>query len=386
MKKIIAILLLISVSLSLAACDLGVDAFLDEDTEERTMTAEEFEQLLTTLPLIVSSTEYVKKDISLENPTEEMLRVILQNNSEYDIKNAVVSFTAWDANDLPVKIKSAEDYTAGAYVRQVSFADINLLPGAAYGEQGGYEIDEECYIASFKAVVLSFETFDGKVWKNPYYDEWCDLYEGTKITESMSVLVKVENEDSINIDSFTTTGNGEGYDTVTPNDTQGSAVTPPADGSDGFTVLNFGDSISLDFVEMTVNGASYSDELYPTDLNGEYLYLQDVENEKFFYLSGTLKNIGTGEYSAGEAKAEITFDGEHKYEAQVIVDQGQSFTGTNIKLLYSVKIYICASVPDEMIDTYETCSIRFAFDDNFKSQSGYGLEDFPHKYEVNVEK
>lgn len=207
MKKIIAILLLFAVSLSFWACDLDldVDAFAEEGAEEQTMTAEEFEQLLLTLPLTVSSSKYVKKDISVENPTEEMLRVILKNNSEYEIKSAVISFVAWDANSLPVKIKSTDDKTDGAYVRQVSFNDINVLPEESYGETDGYEIDETIGIASFKAVVLSFETFDGKVWKNPYYDEWCDLYEGTKITESMSVKVKLETDESINTDYLTTT-------------------------------------------------------------------------------------------------------------------------------------------------------------------------------------
>ena len=209
MKKIIAILLLFAVSFSFASCDLDVDAFAEEGAEEQTMTAEEFEQLLLTLPLAVSSSEYVKKNISVEKPTEEMLRVILQNKSEYEIKSAVISFVAWDANGLPVKIKSADDQTNGAYVRQVNFADINLLPESTYGGRDGYKIDEECYIASFKAVVLSFETFDGKVWKNPYYDEWCTLYEGTKITESMSVKVKLETDESINDDYLTTKESSE---------------------------------------------------------------------------------------------------------------------------------------------------------------------------------
>jgi len=204
MKKIFAILLLFAVSFSFTACDLDVDTFAEEGAEEQTMTAEEFEQILLTLPLAVSSSEYVKKNISVENPTEEMLRVILQNNSEYEIKSAVISFVAWDANGLPVKIKGAEDQTDGAYVRQVNFADINLLPEATYGDSDGYEVDEECYIASFKAIVLSFETFDGKVWKNPYYDEWCDLYEGTKITESMSVTVKIEESAISEISDITT--------------------------------------------------------------------------------------------------------------------------------------------------------------------------------------
>lgn len=205
MKRIFSVITVLMLCLSFASCSVDVSSFIEDDSIiPQTMDRDAFSLLLSELPLAVVSTEYVKKDIQVDSATPEMLRVVLKNNSEYDIKNAVISFVAWDANKLPVKIKSAEDYTDGAYVRQVSFDDINLVPGATFGEDYGYKIDENCHIASFEAIVLSFETFENQVWKNPYYDEWCDLYEGTKITESMSVTVKIEESAISEISDITT--------------------------------------------------------------------------------------------------------------------------------------------------------------------------------------
>ena len=40
---------------------------------------------------------------------------------------------------------------------------------------------EKCNIATFKAIVVSYETFEGKTWNNPYYEDFCSLYEGKKL-------------------------------------------------------------------------------------------------------------------------------------------------------------------------------------------------------------
>ncbi|MGN1478941.1 MAG: DUF5780 domain-containing protein [Acutalibacteraceae bacterium] len=30
-------------------------------------------------------------------------------------------------------------------------------------------------------MVVSYESFDGETWENPYYEQWRELYEGQKI-------------------------------------------------------------------------------------------------------------------------------------------------------------------------------------------------------------
>ena len=121
-----------------------------------------------------------------------MLQAVIKNNTKSDIKNAVVSFVAWDSNNLPVKIKADIDFTNGAYIRSVNYSDINLVPDQTYGESKGFSIDSSCNIEKFEAIVVSFETFESKKWSNPYYDEWKKLFEGVKYSDYMNVSVKIE--------------------------------------------------------------------------------------------------------------------------------------------------------------------------------------------------
>ena len=143
----------------------------DKNVNEKvvqTMGIDEFEKLLAEQPLYVSSTEYFVQSQGPKILFPDMLQAIITSNSTEDIKDAVVAFVAWDNNNLPVKIQNQFDFGGGSYVKQVNYKDINLVNGASYGENGGYELDENSNISKFKAIVVSYETFDGNVWKNPY--------------------------------------------------------------------------------------------------------------------------------------------------------------------------------------------------------------------------
>ncbi len=153
------------------------------------LSAAEFEELLAQLPLFISSTQYVVQDEQYKSLYPDMLQAVLQNDTDADIKNAVVAFASWDKNGLPVKIKGSIDFSDGSYIKQVNYADINLVPGDSFGENSGFEISEDCAIATFAAVVVSFETFGGDTWENPYYDAWRTLYGGVKYSDSLSVEV-----------------------------------------------------------------------------------------------------------------------------------------------------------------------------------------------------
>lgn len=152
----------------------------DTDGTDATMQEEELLAQIEQQEVRVVKTKYVVQDTRFKSLYPDMLQAILQNDSSYDIKNAVVAFVAWDKNNLPVKIKGSWDYSDGAYIQQVAYNDINLIPGETYGKSSGYEIDEDCGIETFQAIVVSYETFDGETWDNPCYDAWCALYEGAK--------------------------------------------------------------------------------------------------------------------------------------------------------------------------------------------------------------
>lgn len=165
----------------------------EEKTEEiepeaviktQTMGINEFEALVSAQKLRVIETNYKVQDEKYKSLYPDMLQAVIQNDTPYDIKNAVVAFVAWDENNLPIKIKGSIDFSEGSYITRVNYSDINLVPGADFGRDSGYEIDEDLNIATFKAIVVSYEAFTGETWENPYFDEWCKLYEGVKLTNN----------------------------------------------------------------------------------------------------------------------------------------------------------------------------------------------------------
>lgn len=145
------------------------------------MTAAELEDNLSTQPVTIIKTEYVVQDEQFKSLFPDMLQAVLKNNTEDDIKSAVVAFVAWDNNDLPVKIEGQFDIGGGSYVKEVNYADINLAAGDTFGENSGFSLGEHCQVKTFKAIAVSYETFEGETWDNPYYEDFCTLYEGKKL-------------------------------------------------------------------------------------------------------------------------------------------------------------------------------------------------------------
>lgn len=199
MKKILYLLLSMIICISLCACGekstkdttKNIETRTTENVEETTipkkkeLTVEELETQLSEQELKITSTNYIVQDERYKALYPDMMQAILQNNTEHDIKNAVVAFVAWDENNLPVKIKGNIDFSDGSYIKQCNYGDINLIPGGTFGESSGFEVDESCGIKTFKAIVVSYETFTGVKWTNPLYNDWCKLYEGVKLTPEL---------------------------------------------------------------------------------------------------------------------------------------------------------------------------------------------------------
>ena len=150
---------------------------------EKTLTLEEFDALLAEQPLAVTQTRYVVQDEQYKSLYPDMLQATLTNHTDTDIKNAVVAFVAWDENNLPVKIEGQFDFGDSSYIKKATYNDVNLAAGATAGENSGFSLSEHCGIKTFKAIVVSYETFDGDTWTNPCYDDFCTLYEEKKLSE-----------------------------------------------------------------------------------------------------------------------------------------------------------------------------------------------------------
>lgn len=199
MKKFLSLFFVIAMCISLVACGVQSIGNVTNDTETSTtensekttnnekkeLTAEELETRLNAQELKITSTNYSVQDERYKTLYPDMLQVILQNDTSYDIKNALIAFVAWDENNLPVKIKGSADFSDGSYIKQCNYTDINLVPGGTFGDSYGFGIDESCNIKTFKAIIVSYESFTGEKWDNPLYKDWCKLYEGVKLTPEL---------------------------------------------------------------------------------------------------------------------------------------------------------------------------------------------------------
>lgn len=210
MKKVVCAILALVLLLSTCACTIefeekedittkqadtttnttATDDFTEVDTTEPApetttvaMTVAELEEAIDKQEVKITSTKYVIQDDKYKALYPDMLQAIIVNKSSYDLKSAIVAFVAWDANNLPVKIAGQYDYNGGSYIKKCNYSDINLVPGKTYGSSSGLSLDENNNIDKFKAIVVSYETFDGDTWENPYYDMWVNLYAEKRYSE-----------------------------------------------------------------------------------------------------------------------------------------------------------------------------------------------------------
>ena len=150
--------------------------------------------------------------------------------------------------------------------------------------------------------------------------------------------------------------------------------------------VKIADTISLEFVEMTLESLNISDKILPEDTDSGYLYISDVENEQYFCIAGTLKNLSGASYDVENIYVEMVFDEKYTYAGQLSACAWTNdFYGSNVKPLGKVKYYLHTSIPDELIDSWATCSVTFGFKENF--DGGYYVEkaECDYLYTINLE-
>lgn len=140
---------------------------------------------------------------------------------------------------------------------------------------------------------------------------------------------------------------------------------------------------------MTIDGADYGDEVKPDNPERVYRYHSDKEGEKFIYIYGTIKNTSGNKFEFGQNMyAAMTFDDKYNYNASISADENGSFSYLYAYLdpLKSEKFYICASVPDELIEEYSQMVVNFGFKTNFEHKYGIQEKDCDYLYSITISK
>ena len=181
------------------------------------------------------------------------------------------------------------------------------------------------------------------------------------------------------------TSDPEGGNKITPQESAPSSETTEPEKD--CVEINFGEQISLDFVEITIEGASSGDEIRPDNPQSVYRYMSDNEGEKYVYLYGTIKNISGNQYEfADNMYAHMTFDDKYNYSANITADEdgGFSYIYAYLDPLKSEKFYIIASIPDELADQYAQIKVKLGFAENFDGAYNIQENECDYLYSVTV--
>ncbi len=149
--------------------------------------------------------------------------------------------------------------------------------------------------------------------------------------------------------------------------------------------IQFGQKITTDFVEFTIETAGWSFDLVPSDTSGGYSYYKGTDGEMFYYLQGTIKNTHGQQYDLDNMEIEMTFNGNYTYRGRLAAESADKsgFRGDWMNPLQETTFYLYTNVPNELADKFEVCETLIAFENVFE-RIGYGvsIEEVEHKYRI----
>ena len=174
MKKISAFLLAVLMMFSLFGCD---------KKEVKKVNFEEFNDLLSKQPVVITETELLHQtgNVADKRFYPDMLTATFQNRTKKVVTYVQIAFVAWDKDGNPVNIDSVDGDSYES--KAVQYKKLNLESGRYYGKDKGIELAPNHNVASFKAIVVSFKTKDGKKWNNPCYDAFMNAFVGKRYSE-----------------------------------------------------------------------------------------------------------------------------------------------------------------------------------------------------------
>lgn len=163
-------------------------------------------------------------------------------------------------------------------------------------------------------------------------------------------------------------------------------------------VISVGDTISLDFVEMTIEEAGIEDDIQRSITTGNVTRItgpKPEDGKQFLYIKGTIKNLDTdglpvfdfftGKFVVDGYNFEVSAN-----DCDIITAEGQMLS--TIDPLTTGSYIIYASIPDELVNSHTDTSFSFGFYDLFdnsklaesKAFSEDPIADCPYQYTMDL--
>ncbi len=195
MKKLLAMLLCISMMFTLAACGNNGGSTDSDDDNQNAATEEAYEETVTeeaeenytpselkeeiqAQDCHITKTKYVVQSEEYKALYQDLIIGKALNNTGETIKDLRIAFAAWDEDGLPIILDDDE------YVVIGKFNGVNLKDGDTLDDQGlpvDSDLAERGTIKKCKSIVVSYEDFSGNKWENPLFENWKSVYEGKEL-------------------------------------------------------------------------------------------------------------------------------------------------------------------------------------------------------------
>lgn len=171
MKKLLAVLLVLCMIFSLAACG---GAKMTEESYSELKTAIDAESVIATNARVVTDSNGAK-----------MLVADIQNNGDTTVSEIVVCFAAWNAEGAPMAIKTKRNPENEIFEFQMDVTDVSVEAGKTWSENKGlYLADDAPEIATAKVVIVSCKKGE-EVYENPNYTAWKEAHFQQTLEEYM---------------------------------------------------------------------------------------------------------------------------------------------------------------------------------------------------------
>lgn len=126
--------------------------------------------------VIVESAKILVQDSTYKYLYPDMIQVIMKNVSDKTIKDIHVGLLGYDKNGYPVKILFNLDFSGGSFEKVGYGENVNIVAGAKFGHNSGFELDPTHGISKVLACVKDVVFYDETTWENPYYEYWLNKY------------------------------------------------------------------------------------------------------------------------------------------------------------------------------------------------------------------
>lgn len=147
-----------------------------------------------------------------------------------------------------------------------------------------------------------------------------------------------------------------------------------------FTTAAIGEKVTLEGVDIELTTGEFQSDA--EKLGGNISVSTHSDSNKYFWLSGTMTNVGKETISSWsvDCMVNIIFDDDYTYEGSLnIRDDMGPFAES--------EVLFWADVPPAMLDRYETVKVQFAYNDGFAEYNWEAanyeknMDGYDHKYE-----